>query len=306
MKRVLAFLLCVLTISSVFFGCKKEENVDKNTQTSQSQDAQIKYTYDAIFNSANESVKTNYQNICNAIVNREESFRINMEVFQEIVSLLYTSFPLVGLVEKFSPNPDNSGVTFVYKYEKDEHNKIVEDFNNSVNAILDECKFSQVPTGEYILNVYKYIASNAKKSEDASVKLYDTIVKGEGTSFTYSKMFAYLIQQADVEAYQIIGFDEKFATCSLVLFKLNDSYFYCDPYREYIDNMGTKVKYFGMTTQYVNEIGLSKLQHTNYDDVSIVAQDEKFANCKESNSYVTNNGVLEVTDESGVLHKIVL
>ncbi len=305
MKRVIALLLCVLTISSVFFGCKKEE-VGDNTQSAQTQEEQLKYTYDAVFNSANESVKNNYQDVCNAIVNREENFRISMEVFQDVVSLLYTSFPLVDLVDKFSPNPDNSGVTIVYKYEKDEHTKFVNDFNNSVKAILKECKFGEVTTGEYVLNVYKYISANAKKSEDASIKLYDTIIKGEGTSFTYSKMFAYLIQQADIEAYQIVAFDNKLATCSLVLLKLGDSYFYCDPYRENIDNAGAKLKYFGMTTDYVNEIGISKLQHTNYDEVSIAAQDTKFEKCKDASTYVVDNGVLEITDESANVYKIVL
>lgn len=46
-----------------------------------------------------------------------------------------------------------------------------------------------------MINVYHYISSHIKQSKNVAINSFDTVLKGEGSSFSYANVFEYLLLQ---------------------------------------------------------------------------------------------------------------
>lgn len=286
MKKILSFVLCVVVIACTFFGCSSAKS--DNNQFN------LKYTYDSAYKSFDESVVRAYESVCSAIVSYEPEVRINVGMRENIQQLLYTSFPLIDLVEKLEEKDDGSGLVITYKNDEKTHKQSIDDFVEIISDIQNECKIGQVSKTEYAIRVYNYISSHISISDDATVSLYQTITTSKGTSFTYSNMFEYLLLQSGIDAYHIIAEDALKSGWGLSYAVLDNKPYYFDVMSEYYDNQGTQLIYFGMTSDDVANEGLSNLMYTNHDTASD-ADELEFDVCRKCVSWEISDNKLLVT-----------
>lgn len=305
MKKFISIILSVVLIGCCFVGCSDNQE-QSNQSDAQSSTPTLQFTFDTFYDVYDESTVHYYEQMCQAIIDRESQLRFNQSIYEQVSQLLFTSFPLVDLIEKVDINYDMSGITVTYKYDEAQHNQIVTDFASKMEQIKTDCKYGEVSTNEYILNVYKYVASNIVISQNSAITLYETITTGQGTSFTYSRMFEYILQQSGVKTSHVIAFDEIDATWGLSIVYMDNSYFYCDPTKEYKDNGGTKLKFFGMTTADANACGLSGFRFSDSTEIVTEFIDTRFAACRVCESYSVADEILYITDAQSNVSEIEL
>lgn len=293
MKKFLSLLLSVVLLVCIFCSCS---NAADNSKSEREENSSIDllFSYDNAYDSFDDSIISAYQNICNAIINCETEIRVNTGMLENVRQLLYTSFPLIELVESISKKDDNSGLNIKYKNTEDVHKKKVDEFKAKINEIQKACKKGTVTDSEYAVNVYNYVASNIKASEDASISCYETIMTGEGTSYSYSNMFEYLLLQAEIPASHIIAEDASGKGWGLSAAALGGKLYYFDVMSENIANSGKQLVYFAMTSDDVKNEGLTSLKTTNQIE-SAEATDDAFEPCRSCKSWKIDNNVLYVT-----------
>lgn len=292
MKKVLSIVLCLLFVCVTFTACS--EKPEEETQT-----AELKITYDAAYLSYDSSVVSAYENVCKAVLNGEESVRLNLALAEKVRRLFYTSFPINVLVESLTEDEKDEGFAIKYKLSPDEHKKAVNDFTNKINEIISECKSAN--TTVYAINVYHYVASHAKVSEDTAISCYDTIMKGEGSSFSYSQMLSYLFLQGGIPACYVTASDAANAGWGVVQAKLYDDWFYFDPLGEFYDNGGENIIFFGMTDKDLKKTGLN---NPTYSDNTSTrdASGLYFDALRFSKSYeISGNNLLVTTTEGNIV-----
>lgn len=302
MKKIVAVLLSVLLVCCAFAGCA----TDKNDAQPDAKTPQLDFTYDFHYNSYDESTIRYYEQMCQAIIDQQTELRFNQSIYEQVSQLLFTSFPLVDLIDKVSINHDMSGITIAYKYDKAQHTQLVNDFVNKIDQIKADCMFGKVSDNEYIINVYKYVASNVVISQNNAITLYETITKGEGTSLTYSRMFEYILQQSGTDTSHVIALDKASGTWGLTIVFMDNSYFYFDPVKEAKDNGGTKLKFFGMTTADAQGCGLSDFRFSDSTKIEVEIIDTRFAPCRNCESYSVSNDILTVIDAQSQASQIEL
>ncbi len=293
MKKFLSILLSVVLIVCIFCSCSNSSD-EKVTEKEEKDSIDLVMSYDSAYDSFDDSVISAYRNVCNAIINFESEIRVNTGMFDNIRQLLYTSFPLIDLVESVSKKEDNSGLNLKYKNNSDIHKKKINEFKVKINEIQKTCKKGTVTESEYAVNVYNYVASNIKESKDASITCYETIMTGEGTSFSYSNMFEYLLLQSEIPASHIIAEDAAGTGWGLSAAALGGKLYYFDVMSEYFANSGKQLVYFAMTSEDVKNEGLTSLKTTNQVD-SAEATDDAFEPCRSCKSWKIENNILYVT-----------
>lgn len=286
MKKIISLFLVLVLGITAFTACSKdtektEQKDEKNTVT---------ITVDSHFENFDESAVSAYEKVCQAIINGEEQVNFNTLQLENVNQLYYTSFPLSALVDSIEILPDNSGYEIKYKNSLEEHKKLVEEFNNTVLSIREECGYSEVSTDNYIFNVYTYIAKNF--TADTSVLTpYDAVVQKKGYSSAVNALFEYLILQGGGKACHVVGNGEA-SFISLVMF--NGKWYYFDPYSEIEDNGGSALKYFAMSDSSLK----STYSYTDGESVTETG-DGAFDKLKQSESYEVNGSKVSVTLADG-------
>ncbi len=304
MKKFIAIILSVVLICGAFVGCAdKNDAVPTNSSTPAST---LEFTYDTYYSSYDESTIHYYEQMCQAIIDQQTELRFNQSIYEQVSQLLFTSFPLVDLIEKVSINHDMSGITIAYKYDKAQHTQLVDDFVGKIEQIKSDCMFGKVSDNEFIINVYKYVSSNIVISQNSAITLYETITTNQGTSFTYSRMFEYILQQSGIDTSHVIALDKTNGTWGLSIVFMDNSYFYCDPTKEFKDNGGTKLKFFGMTTADAMACGLSGFRFSDSTEILVEIIDTRFAPCRNCESYTVADDVLTVIDAKSQTSQIEL
>lgn len=299
MKKYFSVALSVILTAVILCGCSSGTDDKTHTQVN------IKYTYDSAYTSYDSSTVRAYETVCDAVVNGVEEVRVNTGMLDNVKQLIYTSFPLYCLIDDITVNSDNSGIIIKYTQETEAHLQSVEAFSDRISEIQEACGFGKVGNAEYTVNVYHYVASNIKESADASVTSYDAIMKGEGTSFTFSNMFEYILQQSDIDAYHIIAIDSSKGSKGLSAAVINDNLYYFDVMSEYKANGGAQLVYFGMTTDDVNTEGLTSLIFSN-QQFAPDASDLAFDACRLCKSWELKDGNLLVTRNDDEIVEIAL
>lgn len=296
MKKFIRITLYITLISLLLCSCSAKE-----TET---QKAELKYTYDSVYSSMDSSVIRAYETLCGAVVDGDAQAGINTGMLAQASQLFYTSFPLSDLVSDIQINSDNSGVDIKYKNADDEHAEKVKAFTDKVSYIVNECKKDTVNNLEYIVKVYNYITSHAVlDSSNISNTLYSTIIQDTGNVFTYTCMFEYLLNQNGIEANHIIAAKEDGSSYAVSGAVINGEYYLFDLGRECNRNSGKGINFFGMSADDFEKLGYTKLVCTN-GSVPPEASDLKFDPCRKSTSWELNDGVLLVTMADGTVVKI--
>lgn len=289
MKKLLSVVLAIALTAVCFTACSG----NKDDQTI-SLEPTIKITYDSVYSNYDASVINGYTEICTAIIKGETDVRVNTGMFTSIQRLVYTSFPLSYLVDSISVNDDNSGVVIKYKNDNQKHIELVKAFEDKVNQIKEACGGDSASDLLYTVNLYNYIAKNVVIADNSSISCYETIMENKGTSFTYSNMFEFLLQQKGITAYHVIAYDMAKTPFGITQAVINDGVYYFDVVGEYYANKGENLVYFGMTTEDVNAAGLSGMIYSN-DDVAMDASDLDFDACRSCKSWEINGDSLLIT-----------
>lgn len=299
MKKTFSILLCCVLVCLTFFGCS-DSGKDKSGSNTD-----LKFTYDSAYTSMDESSVSAYEALCTAIVNGEDSARLNLSMLDDVFRLYYTSFPLSALVDKLEESEDGSGLTITYKFSKDEHLEKVAAFEAKVKEIEEYCYNSTVNKNIYAIRLYNYVASSIKESENASITCYDSIMTGEGTANSYANMFEYLLLQADIPAYHILATDNGGAAWSLSQAELNGKLFYFDMMTEHYMTGGQQLQYFGMTSEDVANEGLIDMTYTD-SSVAYDADSLDYDICRSCKGWEIDGAKLLITSTNGNVVEIAL
>lgn len=299
MKKALSLLLTVALVALTFSACTGgNDNTDSSDPT-------IKITYDSAYSNYDASVINGYQDICSAIIKGEASARVNTGMFSNIQRLVYTSFPLSHLVSSITVSSDKSGVDIEYKNDSDAHLALVKAFEDKINEIKDACGGDSANDSLYAVNLYNYIAKSIKVSDNDTISCYETIINGEGNSFTYSNMFEYLLLQKGIKAYHVIAYDMAQTPFGITQAVLGDGTYYFDIMSEFYANKGQNLVYFGMTTDDVKASGLNGMIYSN-DEQAEDASDMDFDACRSCKSWKLNGSSLLVTRADNEVVEITL
>ncbi len=297
MKKVISLILCVVIGVLCFSSCKAEKELEKTEEYS------LKITYDSAYSTYDSSAVNAYEAVCNAVINGEESARINVGLTEKVRRLFYTSFPLNALVKSLDINKDRSGLSITYTLSAQEHKKAVDAFKAKIEEIVNECSGSSV--NEFAIRAYAYVSSHITPSESNVISCYETVMNGKGSSFSYAQLLSYLLQQGGLKSCYVTASDAKNAGWGLCQVMMNDKWFYLDPMTEYYDNKGTKLVFFGMTEKDLKAEGLT---NPTYSDSSVSADSSSldFDACRACYSYEIKDNSLFVTKTDGNIVQIAL
>lgn len=282
MKRIISVVISTLLIVALLSACGGK-NEDKTT-TSAAQERSLKYSYDAAYAGTDQSAVKAFESICDAVLHYQASVRMNTGLLEDALQLFYTSFPLSSLVKDIQNSEDGSGITILYQKQEAEHKKAVSDFQQKIFAIYDECMKGTTNKTLYAIRAYHYVAEHIQESDDISVRVLDTVINGKGTSFSYANLFEYLLQQADIPAYHVLGSDLSGKGWGLSCAELDGELYYFDMMSEHYANEGAQLVFFGMTSEDVKNEGLLDLQFTNRQKATD-ASDMRFDMCRRCSEW---------------------
>ena len=298
MKKLTAVLLALCMAATCFAACSKEgKSTDDSAAT-----PPLAITYDATYGSFDPSVYSAYETLCNAIFSGETSARFNIGLMEDVLQLYYTSFPLQPLAD-VTENEDGSGALITYHEDTEAVKEHISAFAEKINALKTECYAGTVSKTVYTLNLYRYICESYTEGDAENV--YETVMNGNGNSETYTRLFEYLLQQADIPAYHIIAADERGATTPMTEAELDGQLYYFDVATERMLNGGKALRYFGMTT---DDLATDMVVSTMYTNMaaSSYASDLRFDSCRTSVAWEISGASLLVTMENGTVAEIEL
>lgn len=286
MKKFIAICISVCLLISAFAGCSKN--------ASDNQTEEVKITYDSHYTGYDASAVSAYENLCRAVMNGEAELKYNVRMLDSVNQLYYTSFPLNALVESINVLPDGSGVEIKYKNDLDTHLKLVADFNNKVNEILEACGYDSVNSSRFVFNLYSYISQNVA-IDNQLVNAYDVIMQGKGVKSAINSAFEYLLLTAGGKASHAMNTVGGANMISIASF--NNDWYYFDAASE-IENGGKALKYFAMndkrTSAYIN----GQFQYTDGTVIGTVT-DDKYDSLENSLSYNVKDDEITVSLSNG-------
>ena len=293
MKKIIAVLTVLCIAVAVFSACGKDKKSD-------AQNNSVLYTYDSAYSFEDASIRA-YSELCEAVVKGDSEVRMNMGFIDDVLQLYYTSFPLKFIVE--SLNPSAEGVLSIKYKDEEKHINQANDFISKIASIKEEAEDESDIA--YAVKLYSYIALSVKPSANSSVTCYETVMTGEGTSFSYANMFEYLMQQKGIKAYHILCETDSGESKAISAAELGGELYYFDLYSEYEDNGGKLLKFFGMTSEDVKNSGIKSTIYTN-KQTAADASDLIFEACRECKSWEIKKNNLLITKNDGNVVQIAL
>ena len=293
MKKIFSVLLIILIITGVLTACHSDKEESSATVLDT-----ISYTYDGAYAFDDITIRA-YKDLCKAVVNTEGEVRINPGVFDDTMQLFYTSFPLNALVDKIEATSGAYNIS--YKNAETAHSDTLY-FIEKVHNVYENTEESDAVKA---VKIYNKIASSIKVSENSAINCYETIMKGEGTSYSYSNMFEYVLQQNGINAYHVLCETESGESKAISAAELGGELFYFDLFAEFEDNGGKLLKFFGMTTEDVQSYGIKSMIYTNRQTADD-ASDLRFEACRNCSSFEIKDSELLVTKDGGEIVQIAL
>ena len=286
MKKIFSFLLAVIMIFS-FCACTAEKEQQDNKD-----DTLLNYTVDSHYSTYDESVIRAYNKLCEAVEKGETSVKFNYTMADSVNQLFYTCYPLYSLVSNASFTEDNSAVTITYINDIETHKKLVAQFKEKLNSVMEKCGYNKVGLNEYIFNVYTYISKNIVI--DSSVtSSFEALLQGKGIEAAVNSLFEYLVLQGGGRACHAINLDGASTMISTANF--NGKWYYFDPASEARLNAGKALTRFAMNDENVKKL-YSVAGFTYTDGEKIVPiTDKSYSSLINSTEYKIDNSKVDVT-----------
>lgn len=279
MKKVISIFLAAVILTFCFCSCAKKEETNQN----------LKLSYDSIFSYYDDKIIDAYNSLCNAVINREENVKFDLNLINDVNKIYYTSFPLSVLVSNIQINNEKGTVELQYVNDEETHKKVVKDFSDKVNKIKEECGFNKVSENEYVLNLYTYIASKNKVKLNNS-NVYDVIMNNEGSSSSFAMALEYLLLQSDMNASHIYALNNKGVSFMTVVY-IDDKSLVLDPFSELESNGGYGLSYFGLCEKDLTNLGFKNGFKYSDDKVAMFEGCfDDFENLRNTISYEYKDG----------------
>ncbi|MBQ9229347.1 MAG: hypothetical protein IJ168_11040 [Eubacterium sp.] len=298
MKKTIAVWLSLCLLALGLSACSQPETTE---ETATSAAVPLAITFDAAYTDYDQSVVAAYEQLCTAVMNGEAEARMNVGLTEAVLQLYYTSFPLSALAA-VTEKSDSSGVAITYM-DQATHLQQVAAFAEKINTLKTQCYNGTVSKTVYTLNLYRYICDNYQ--EGSAQNVYETVMNGNGSADTYSGFFEYMLQQAGIPSYHIIGTDAVGSPVSFSAAELEGSLYFFDPVMEYYTSGGKLLRYFGMTTDDVTNFSVQELIYTNRQTAAY-ASDLRFDTCRKAVAWEISGASLLLTLESGKVVEIEL
>ncbi len=280
MKKIISVLLAVILVSASLCACSKTNESEDNSRI----------TLDSHYSDIGDSTVRAYEKFCTAVINAEPEVKFNTQLFDDVLQLFYTGFPLNVLVENINLSSDRSGVELTYKNDAETHKTIIEEFNARVDEILDECRYKKVSNDRLVFNIYTYLAGNFKIDNEV-LTVYDTIMTGSGVPSCINSAFEYLVLISGGEASHLINSIGKGAIVSSV--KLSNTYYYFDVAREISKTEGKALRFFAMDDVRIGEYVAGPLKYTDKVTAEPV-ENTKYSFLDDSQSYTADGDKIMV------------
>lgn len=287
MKKFISICVSICLLVSAFAGCSKN-NSDNQTD-------ELTVTFDSHYVGYDSSAVSAYENLCKAIMTGEREVKYNIRMLDQVNQLYYTSFPLNALVESVDILSDSSGVEIKYKNDLETHLKLVEDFNNKVNEILDACSYDSVNSSRFVFNVYSYITQNFTVDNNI-VSVYDVIMQGKGVKSAINSAFEYLVLIAGGKASHAVNIDGSANMISIANF--NNDWYYFDAASEIENNGGKALRYFAMNDRRTGSYINGQFKYTDGTVIGTVT-DNKYDKLENSDSYDAKSNEISVVLSDG-------
>ncbi len=288
MKKFISLFLVIVMVLTVFCSCSK----------SGSKHEKLSYTYDNYYLNDNDDVVKAYEKLCDAVVKGEKSVSFNIDLLDDVSRLYYTCFPLTVLVEEMSLNEKKNGLNLEYVNDLETHKTLVTEFANKVNEIMTECGYNKVSNKEYVLNVYSYVASKINYDINYTTT-YDAIVKGYGSTSSFTSAFEYLLLQAGINASHVYGLNASGVSFMSIVEFDGENYLFA-PGNENKANKGFGLSFFGISYSDILNLGFTDgLKYTDSEAVVFDETSEKYANLRDTVSYEYENGKISAIKSDG-------
>ena len=275
-------------------GADTEETTEETPTTAEEDkwNVPINYTWnphvygDILKELYGEEDEENLYRLIDAVLAGEEScdFDVNNSgIIWDIDLIMQQICPLFDkLVSDYS---FEAGVTyFEYRYDKTQHDEIIEEFKDSVECIICSSVMetdNQTMTALAIYHFYSWIIEYdyaAVGDFNADITPYRALVEYKGICQSFSSAYTYLLLQCGITAVYISSFNDD-AAHQWTLVKLNGNYYHMDPtYEEGYGGEG--LVFFGMTDdmRQIYDFPIDKFNVMNiWGSSDIQANDYTFA-----------------------------
>ena len=204
-----------------------------------------------------------------AFLNYQTEFPCPDKNFAEMLStILFYEFPMYNAcAEQFEffkdYDPENGTVSIRYKYDKEEHNRIVAQFIDTGNLFLSGAKPNQSDE-EKARNIYHALCTrmtydNSALEEFERKESYYAYLNYSGVCITFANVYNQLLTQ--------VGIETTLAHCDNVdtighswsIITLDGKQYFCDPTYELSYDSGNGYRYFGMNYSDRTENGFGEL-----------------------------------------------
>lgn len=280
MKRIAAVMALVMTVGTIA-SCSKNASVNESasivdtssevvTDTTYEETTEVvheshytfkAHVYSGVFDGImGQDMREGYDNLVDAVLAGETSFKCKDEYTYGWVigQYPYRLFPVIA--EYIYPDYYADGMGhFKYKIPYEEFKVKLQEFEDIVTGILNECLEDDYSDVEKALALYVYFSDNYEYNFDMSDKLmsegddpnisgYNLLTEGSNICQGISIAYSYLLMQAGVDASTVMGmrdYDGAHHQWSIV--KINGAYYHIDP--TYVIGDRGSLEFFMMTDE---------------------------------------------------------
>lgn len=196
-----------------------------------------------------------YIDFVDAFLNHEEKCHCPEEMYAEMLtSVVYYEFPLYDACAEFfnffeDYDDETKTITIKYKYGKEEHDAVIEEFFKSANEMLattapgqSEQRMAQNIYHELCTRMtYDYSALDDISRKEARY----AYLEHTGVCITFANVYNQLLTRVGIEATVAACEYDLTSGHAWSAVKLNDKWYFCDPTFELSFNDGTAYRYFG-------------------------------------------------------------
>lgn len=212
---------------------------------------------------------TFYVGFVDAFLNYDKEFECQNKRFAEMLStVIYDEFALYNAcAEPFEfykdYDPEKGTVSINYKYNKTEHEKIIEQFFASANSFLKDVTPDQTDL-EKAKTIY-HALSTKMTYDDSAMEIierkesYYAYLHNSGVCVTFANVYNQLLTQVGIKTTIAYCDTEEYDGHAWSIVTIDGEQYFCDPTFELSYDNGNGYKFFGLNYEDRTSDGLGKM-----------------------------------------------
>ncbi len=212
---------------------------------------ELAYTFDPYVLPADAKVYIgdllpDYKKLVDAVLKRKKKIELPKKSLEPAISCLYSDFPLSVLLRDYTIDEKTSMITLVYNYDKEEHAKRIQAFEDRVEQVIRSAVSPSYNEFETALALYRWTAKNITYTPGDDVSPYHALMDGVGICQSYTGLYSFLLLQLGLDPLECGSFMSNGDAHVWVLLTFGDTQFHLDPTFESNETKGEGLRYFGM------------------------------------------------------------